>query len=57
MKRFFIITIDNKSTYSIKVEPNTTIFDFWIKYRSRFPPGSKIVVTDDKNNTKTFIKE
>ena len=43
--------------YSLNVDPWTTLDLAWASQKCWFAPGSVVTITDDKHNTKTFIKE
>ena len=55
-KRQFTVTHDGRS-YILEADPWTTLDLAWASQKCWFMPGSIVTITDDKNNSKTFVKE
>lgn len=57
-KRKFTVNHDGRS-YILEADPWTTLdLDLvWASQKCWFMPGSIVTITDDNNNSKTFVKE
>lgn len=54
--RYFSITCKDRS-YVLVADPSTTLDTAWTSQKCWFMPGSVVIITDDRGNSKTFIKE
>lgn len=55
--RYFSITSKNRS-YGLAVpDPSVTLDSAWASEKRFFMPGSVVIITDDRGNSKTFVKE
>ena len=43
--------------YFLHAQPWTTLEMAWLSQKCWFTPGCVVTITDDKGNSKTFIKE
>ena len=55
-KRKFTVTHGGRS-YILEADSWTTLDLAWASQKCWFMPGSIVTITDDKNNSKTFVKE
>ena len=56
-KRAFTVTVHRDSSYILEADPWTSLDTAWASQKCWFTKGMKVTITDDKGNSKTFIKE
>lgn len=67
-ERIFTVTHNGKArvlrncttvakSYILRADQSTTLDTAWASQKCWFMPGSVVIITDDRGNSKTFIKE
>lgn len=59
-KAIFTISCEGKDSlrsYTVLGDDETTMETVWLSQKCWFMPGTRVEITDDKGNSKIFVKE